>query len=303
MLGRVKRKHEEDTDLECYTHQRQSILNISMCKLRTSSLRRVEPCLRRSVLIFNTLKFIEEELRQEGVKVYDASKPSILPSIQCEEMALDPIPCQDHMTHLELSSIGNNVNKTDIEEPKTPNVAVSDTAAIVSTPSSDNSSSAAPLILTTTSAIALSVPVTGSTDILGTHAVTPQRNIASTIENGLDKLLTVESLSSLNLNSLFEDENIIGSSILSSLSSCWTSPSKVDDPLGDIDMAGCDFDLLSPASPNVKLPVTPITTDDLARTFSNMDVLLPSSCGVDSCRNDLLWNDELENIMQVLVGM
>ncbi|XP_033125845.1 SERTA domain-containing protein 2-like isoform X2 [Anneissia japonica] len=71
---RLKRKFNEVDEIEGrdgihYCVQRQSVLNISICKLQMSRTL-IEPCLRRSVLICNTLRQIEKELRSEG-KVHD----------------------------------------------------------------------------------------------------------------------------------------------------------------------------------------------------------------------------------------
>lgn len=76
----IKRKLSEDAIEEeestwcsanrhnIYMWQRQSVLNISMCKL--NHYRQVpNPSLRRSVLIFNTLRNIEEEMRNEMTQV------------------------------------------------------------------------------------------------------------------------------------------------------------------------------------------------------------------------------------------
>ena len=66
----MKRKLEDmdvdDDSLLTSSEQRQSVLDISMLKLRSGPVKKVEPSLRRSVLIFNTLKSIEAELREEG---------------------------------------------------------------------------------------------------------------------------------------------------------------------------------------------------------------------------------------------
>ena len=89
----TKRKLEavEETNVS-YFDQRQSVLNISMVKLHTPNLRKTEQQLRRSVLIFNTLKTIETELKQEGVRWALPTRPSLLPSIQPNDVTLDPLP-------------------------------------------------------------------------------------------------------------------------------------------------------------------------------------------------------------------
>ena len=76
-----------------YPVQRQSILNISMFKLRTPPCKK-EPSLRRSVLIFNTLRYIEQELKQEGCKFMPPPPPIVFPPAE-QDMTLDPPPPMD----------------------------------------------------------------------------------------------------------------------------------------------------------------------------------------------------------------
>ena len=87
----VKRKHVEE---DYYAWQRKSIIDVSMGKLRTSSSQRSEPCLRRSVLILNTLKHIETELAQEGVDTHRSTEAAIneIPEMSVSQLTLDPLP-------------------------------------------------------------------------------------------------------------------------------------------------------------------------------------------------------------------
>ena len=86
----VKRKHETFEDGVAI--QRQSILDISRCKLQ-QRMSRHEPSLRRSVLIFNTLRHIERELRREGVMLNPAQAASLLPTLApTSDATLDPPP-------------------------------------------------------------------------------------------------------------------------------------------------------------------------------------------------------------------
>ena len=64
----LKRKFDDIQDEKTGVIQRQSILDISMFKLHSSPVKRVEPSLLRSVLILNTLKHIEVELQKDGVQ-------------------------------------------------------------------------------------------------------------------------------------------------------------------------------------------------------------------------------------------
>ena len=90
-----KRKHdalEEDEGKGChpaqaYTMQRQGVLNISICKLKKT--RAIpEPSLRRSVLICNTLRKIELELRAEG-RHFDSNHLSMIIANQSVEENAD----------------------------------------------------------------------------------------------------------------------------------------------------------------------------------------------------------------------
>ncbi|XP_051510938.1 cell division cycle-associated protein 4 isoform X2 [Myxocyprinus asiaticus] len=69
MLGRgVKRKlsaHEDPAQDMPYPQQRQLVLDLCLDKLQ-SCQRRAEPSLHRSVLLANTLRQIQQEMRQEG---------------------------------------------------------------------------------------------------------------------------------------------------------------------------------------------------------------------------------------------
>ena len=76
-----------------YPAQCQSVLNISMFKLRTPPCKK-EPSLRRSVLIFNTLRYIEQELKQEGCKFMPPPPPIVFPPAE-QDMTLDPPPPMD----------------------------------------------------------------------------------------------------------------------------------------------------------------------------------------------------------------
>uniref|UniRef100_A0A8C4XHE7 Si:dkey-177p2.6 n=1 Tax=Erpetoichthys calabaricus TaxID=27687 RepID=A0A8C4XHE7_ERPCA len=92
MLSRgVKRKLEDDEEIMAaetsgafdsssslpYPQQRQLVLNMCLSKLQSCHMK-VEPSLHRSVLLANTLRQIQEEMRQEGgestlAAIYDGS--------------------------------------------------------------------------------------------------------------------------------------------------------------------------------------------------------------------------------------
>lgn len=94
----TKRKLDATEDAhESYVHERQTVYNISMVKLwrKPAQGRRglQSPSLRHSVLIRNTMRSIENELREEGVRWSPPHKPS-LPSLQSsdDDLTLDPRP-------------------------------------------------------------------------------------------------------------------------------------------------------------------------------------------------------------------
>lgn len=74
---------------EVYFDTRQHIYNVSMSKLG-SFRQTLDPSLRRSVVICNTLRAIEREMVSEGL----SPRPpvTLLPSIETDKMTLDPIP-------------------------------------------------------------------------------------------------------------------------------------------------------------------------------------------------------------------
>lgn len=299
----VKRKLSDIDRVEDqgnYSEQRQSILNISMCKLKTSPIKRVEPSLRRSVLIFNTLRNIEDELKDEGVRLYSTAKP-LLPSIESNDsMTLDPIPNTTDTTSVIQAS-------TQLE-----NLTVK---------SSDDT-------------CAKDTPHHHPMDVVLSSGASCKDKILP----GLDSIFT-----SFNLSAIFEEE--INSNILPNMS---TSPSvysssgasvtatvttfagavtqacnnrtvptslfpnltsqKPEDPLGDIDMNLCDFDLFTPLAPSVR--ISPVSAEELARSLPTNEATAaamlcsePSSCGASIGYKNELLHDELDHIMQVLVGM
>ncbi|KAK7104352.1 SERTA domain-containing protein 2-like isoform X2 [Littorina saxatilis] len=93
----VKRKYlEEEVDDISRCRQRQRIIDMSMSKLRTTTYRHgdPDPCLRRSVLILNTLKQIEAELKTEGVETHQSAEAAMngIPEMSTSQLTLDPLP-------------------------------------------------------------------------------------------------------------------------------------------------------------------------------------------------------------------
>lgn len=82
-----------DVGHRVYVVHRQSVFNISMCKLHR--YRQIpDPCLRKSVLICNTLRTIECEMVSEGMELDVAGgASSFLPAIRAaDDVILDPLP-------------------------------------------------------------------------------------------------------------------------------------------------------------------------------------------------------------------
>lgn len=100
--------------------QRQSVLDISMFKLQTHPVRRVEPSLLRSVLILNTLKHIECELQKEGVPS-DFSEAASMTLNENSDISMDVLPdcenittvdIQPNLSELHISSSMDTVSST-----------------------------------------------------------------------------------------------------------------------------------------------------------------------------------------------
>lgn len=85
----IKRKSDE---MELEGNQRQSVLNISMCKLQNPTGKKVEPSLLKSVLILNTLKHIETELRKEGISSELPPSASLSFHNNSENFTMDVLP-------------------------------------------------------------------------------------------------------------------------------------------------------------------------------------------------------------------
>uniref|UniRef100_A0A8C4TIX4 Si:dkey-177p2.6 n=1 Tax=Erpetoichthys calabaricus TaxID=27687 RepID=A0A8C4TIX4_ERPCA len=106
----VKRKLEDDEEIMAaetsgafdsssslpYPQQRQLVLNMCLSKLQSCHMK-VEPSLHRSVLLANTLRQIQEEMRQEGgestlAAIYDgSSSPACLGCSDSEELSSDSL--------------------------------------------------------------------------------------------------------------------------------------------------------------------------------------------------------------------
>jgi len=86
--------------------QRQCIVDISVTKLQMNkNERKVEPSLLRSVLILNTLKHIETELRKEGLSANSNTSAMDIPEVNPNSTAIDFLP-----EHQELKPMEENVS-------------------------------------------------------------------------------------------------------------------------------------------------------------------------------------------------
>ncbi|XP_055728394.1 SERTA domain-containing protein 2 [Salvelinus fontinalis] len=124
MVGRgVKRKLSdcEDQMLDLpYPQQRQLVLDLCLDKLQ-SCQRRAEPSLHRSVLLANTLRQIQREMRQEGGPHPESSPPS--PATPRHSPDLPPVPSDRPSTPvaaLSSSLLCDDAQSTCTELPKGP---------------------------------------------------------------------------------------------------------------------------------------------------------------------------------------
>lgn len=95
----LKRKYHSDEDdddddppaRKSYNQQRQEIFEISyekLCRFRQAP----DSSLLRYVLIFNTMRSVEQEMERDGIKISCLSGGPFLPSVNCEMSTLDPPP-------------------------------------------------------------------------------------------------------------------------------------------------------------------------------------------------------------------
>lgn len=93
-FGEVSEMEAVDSKQSIYPSQRQLVFNMSICKLNRLPMRQTLS-LRRSVLIYNTMRIIQRECEQEGVKMnYGSSGHLVRSPHSIQVMTLDPPP--DH---------------------------------------------------------------------------------------------------------------------------------------------------------------------------------------------------------------
>ena len=85
--------------------QRQSILDISVGKLNTNTIKKVEPPLLRSVLILNTLKHIETELLKEGSHISNNTSSFTFPKVDLKSDIMDILPSDSFKVETGLSQL------------------------------------------------------------------------------------------------------------------------------------------------------------------------------------------------------
>jgi len=336
MASGVKRKHEEveNDGANSYHDQRQSILNISMVKLRTPAPtpRRGDTSLRRSVLIFNTLRHIETELQHEGVTLSN-NKP-LLPSLQpITDMELDLRPGSEGemtppLTPQPASPLsGNHSDARDDQERTLQRLETMEisTAPVTSphyvTPTTHVTSQGSSIPLDSSSTCLLP----GATPSECPTPLPPADTLLSDTKYILDSLLNCDKLTVASFASMFEVDSNSNSSLLPSLPTCQTtsttsssltSPSyapsnsitttatfqgfntqgsEFTDALTDLDL---DFDLFLPFSSKL----TPLSAEELMHTLpSGGDPFPGVTQNPSPCthKNELL-TDELDHVMQVL---
>ncbi|KAI0234663.1 hypothetical protein LSAT2_015004 [Lamellibrachia satsuma] len=336
----AKRKHDEVDDgaisrasgVATYITQRQSMLDISMVKLQNSPTRK-EPSLRRSVLIFNTLRRIETELQEEGIQLHPNAKASLLPSIETgDDVTLDSIPGVDSKTIPQGATPPLNGGATcgviggaslNAQPQRTCESSMEISVTVTGGDSSNYPSPVSPMSADASSSMSSSLCMTG--------------DMFCTAESKclLDSLLSSERLTVSSFTSMFEYDMTNHSATTNSNSSCsshitpssysnsgyigtngattvangasqnstaFSGTGKSDvDIFADLDMSLFDHDLFAPLSSNMKL--TQLNAEELVQTLPTSETFISSSTTTSGCnyKNDLL-GDDLDHIMQVLVG-
>ena len=332
----AKRKHDEvDTGaascaggVATYITQRQSMLDVSMVKLQNSPTRK-EPSLRRSVLIFNTLRRIETELQEEGIKLHPNSKASLLPSIETgDDVTLDSISGGDaHTVHCHQGASSSPLNEAtsiggaslNAQPQRTCESSMEISLTLPGSDSSNYPSPVSPMSCDASSSTATSLCMTGD------MFCTPESKCL------LDSLLSSERLTVSSFTSMFEYDLTNHSTPMNTSSSGHIAPSSYSsgsyvnpaatttasngaiqnfgggtgksdvDIFADLDVSLFDHDLFAPLTSSMKL--TQLNAEELVQTLPTSDTFIGSSSTTSSCnyKNDLL-GDDLDHIMQVLVG-
>ena len=235
----IKRKLE-DPEVTTTVVQRQSILDISMFKLQSNPVKRVEPSLLRSVLILNTLKHIEVELQNDGVQTSGADSSSFSLDDN-SDIAMDILP--------DMHTINHDVVQHDI------NMSKGETSPL-------------PPIETFVELSNVPVP--------------------TALKHSPDEKTRCDK------NDMYSNHPF------------FTSPTKVEDMLADLDFSQTDFDIFSSLASSMKL--TPLSAEEVIHSFpAHTSVITESYASLfnasvnNTCKGEVL-PEEIENIMQILVG-
>ncbi|XP_028677772.1 SERTA domain-containing protein 2 [Erpetoichthys calabaricus] len=277
MLSRgVKRKLEDDEEIMAaetsgafdsssslpYPQQRQLVLNMCLSKLQSCHMK-VEPSLHRSVLLANTLRQIQEEMRQEGgestlAAIYDGSSCTYNGGNPPATPAHNP---ELHSLLLESPVYPNNSSVTD-------NTMSSSVSAILREAGFVEDVNPAPACLGCSDSEELCFSSSPS------------------YENDGDEQ-PVDSRSSDSLFGSFEISN----------STSYLTDLALDDIFEDIDTSMYDSSDFSTVM-SFPVPRSPVSSsEDTMKSFPTC--ISPSSNGIQICITDL---NDLDHIMEILVG-
>lgn len=312
----TKRKLEdgEEDDENFRSRHRESVFKISMCKL--NRYRQIpDPSLRRSVLICNTLRFIENEMEREGLHTV-AAAAGFLPSIQTDNMTLDPLPIQsinNNSLHPLSSSIPSPL-PIGLETSTQVTLALEVQSQQIMQPSAGE-------LRPITEVYPFIAFGKNLSELDSSGRATPYPSLDSEtcrIDSGALWNETDDRFPSINWSTLLSfsstpDMDYSNSNLSSATCTFVSSPSSGpsissdsfgsssggSEIFGDIDLSLYDFDLLPLSPPNVRL--APLSAEELLRTFPNNEGI--SSVSANGCFRNEFITDELDNIMHILVGM
>ncbi|XP_063957908.1 SERTA domain-containing protein 2-like [Lytechinus pictus] len=297
-----------------YTLQRQCVLNLSACKLQMSR-QQIEPPLRRSVLICNTLRHIERELRAEG-RHYDCSRVSMLISNQ-------PL-CMDAPNKESIPSSHDSSNNS--------SSSPAESRGCLNERSRASSENTCPAVQRCAQPLADKCSLSLSDSRLQADSVeTAKTDVSHENNNCLPSIANKTTMPS-HLDTAPQPTNTLTrltdklsrDTIKQEINSCLdmtTTPTLNaastdimefgDEIFEDIDVSLYDFDLASPfipthtPNPNPKPPSPSSNSEDWIRSFQgDMAGLDVSSTGAQgNCRSDLMHVDELDQIMHILVDV
>lgn len=238
----------ENPDETTTVVQGQSLFDISMFKLQSNPVKRVEPSLLRSVLILNTMKNIEVALQKDGIQTTRTDSSFSLDDNS--DISMDILP--------DMHSVNNDVVPSDIES--------------LHINSSKQTTSPLP-------------PIETFVELSNVSCITP-----SALRH------SPEEKTKCDRNDIFSHHH----SFLS------TTPLKVEDMLSDFDFTQTDFDIFSSLASSMKL--TPLSAEEVIHSFpAHPSILTESYASLfnasmnSTCKGEVL-PEELENIMQILVG-